>query len=383
MSRPTSFDIMKTRNEKEVLKIIKQNLQISRADIAEKTGLSPATVTNIVNDLIDNKLIIESDRGKSKGGRRPVFLKLNGKDIKVIGINWSINSIRYALVNLEGKIEFKGKKEIKNLTLGNFLKKTKEITTSIFNDGNKDRIKGIGIGIHGIVDPIKGVSKFAPHYKWKNKNILAKLDKIYELPIKVDNDVRMMARAERWKQKDNFIYINTGSGIGAAVVLNNRLIYGKDFLAGEIGHIIVKEDGPLCNCGNRGCLEAMVSKNNLIEYADNLMDIKISNWHKLCNIINSDGKNTKAILKYISRYFGLALVNIINLLNPNEIIIGGDFLDIKDRLEPYLNSFVIENSLNKDEDFSPIEFTDYNKIAGAVGAAFSILEKYFYSKEEI
>ena len=383
MTQQTSFDIMKSRNERQILKVIKESKQISRADIADKTGLSPATVTNIVNDLIESKLIKESKRGKSKGGRRPVFLKLNGEFTKVIGIEWGIHSIKYAVVNLEGKIETQGKKSIKNLSLGNFLKLTKQITDHIFHNIDPVLVKGIGIGIHGIVDPQKGISKFAPHFHWNNKNVLTKLDKIYDIPIKIDNDVRMMARAERWQKKRNFIYINTGRGIGSAVVLNNRLIYGQDFLAGEIGHTIVKEDGPKCSCGNKGCLEAMVARDNLIEYADQIFDIKIDSWNKLANIINSKENNVEQILKYISKYFGIAVVNLINLLNPSEIIIGGDFLDIKDKLKPYLTSFVVENSLNKNEETSPIEFTDYNKIAGAVGAAFSILEKYFYTEEEI
>lgn len=381
MSQPTSFEIMKNRNERQILKIIKENDQISRADIADKTGLSPATVTNIVNDLIENQLIKESKRGKSKGGRRPVYLKLNGEEIKVIGINWGINSISYTLVNLEGDIELKGKKEIKNLVIGNFLKMTKTITRDIFKKVDKNIIKGLGVGIHGVVDPKKGISRFAPHFQWKDKNILDKLNKIYDLPIKIDNDVRMMARAERWNKKKDFVYINTGWGIGAAVVLNNRLIYGKDFLAGEIGHIIVKEEGPLCSCGNRGCLEALVSRKNLLEYANKVYDINIENWNKLSNIINSNDKDTKLILKYISKYFGLAIVNIVNLLNPNRIIVGGDFLDIKDKLSPYLSSFLVKNSLNKES--YPLEFTEFNKIVGAAGAAFSILEKYFYNEEEI
>ncbi len=381
MSQPTSFDIMKNRNEKLILKIIKENHQISRAEIADKTGLSPATVTNIVNDLIENQLIKESKRGKSKGGRRPVYLKLNGEEIKVIGINWGINSISYALVNLEGDIEIKGKKTINNLVLGNFLKKTRIITRELFEQVDQNKIKGIGVGIHGVVDPNKGVSRFAPHFKWKDKNILEKLNKIYDIPIRIDNDVRMMARAERWNKKKNFVYINTGRGIGSAVVLNNRLIYGKDFLAGEIGHIIVKEEGPLCSCGNRGCLEALVARKNLLEYSDKVFGINIDSWSKLSNIINSNEKDTELILKYISKYFGLAIVNIVNLLNPNRIIVGGDFLDIKDKLSPYLSSFVVDNSLNKES--SPIEFTEFNKIAGAAGAAFSILEKYFYNEEEI
>lgn len=373
---------MKNRNERLILKIIKENMEISRADIAEKAGLSAATVTNIVNDLMENHLIKESEFGKSKGGRRPVYLKLNGEGIKVIGIEWAIGSIKYAVVNLEGEVEKQGKIQIDNLNLGNFIKNTKKITNSIFNQIEKNNIKGIGIGIHGIVDPIKGISRYAPHFDWSNKNIVKKLKQIYDIPIKIDNDVRMMARAERWNDNRNFIFIHSSRGIGSAINFNNDLIYGKNFLAGEIGHTIVKADGPKCSCGNKGCLESMVSRQNILDYASEHLDLNIDNWSRLSNIINDKEKDTDKILKYISKYYGIALVNIINLLNPDEIILGGDLIDIKDILYPYLLQCVTENSLNKNSDITNIKFTKYNKIAGAVGAGFSILEKYFDEEED-
>lgn len=383
MDQKSSFKLMKNRNQKLILRLIKQSQQISRADLAKKSGLSPATVTNIVKDLIDNLLIKESKLGKSRGGRKPVFLRLNGEDIKVIGIYWGINFIKYALVNLEGKIEKTNTFKVDESTLSNYLKKTKMITEDLFKLYDKKMLKGLGIGIHGIVDPNKGISKYAPHFDWNNKNIMKKLNKMYNIPLKIDNDVRMMARAERWEKNSDFIFINTGSGIGSAIILNNKLIYGKDYLAGEIGHTIIKEDGPLCSCGNRGCLEAFVSREKILEYFREQFGEDLDSWKRLCTIINEEKQPTKNILKYISKYYGIALVNIINLLNPDQIIFGGDLIDIKDRLYPYLIQFVTENSLNKSQNVADIKFTKFNKNTGAVGAGIAILERYFYDEGDL
>ena len=388
--RRGSFDLMKKMNQQVILKLIYNKRAISRAEIAEITGLSPATVTNISKEMLEMELIQESSWGESRGGRKPVLLEVNPDGAYFIGLEWGISEIRGVLMDLNKRIIAYGEEEIKSYQVDSFIELSSKIANKFYNYSiDEEKIYGMGVGVHGLVDPEKGYSLFAPHFKWSEIPIKEKLEEGFDLPVIIDNDVRVMAVAEKWNGRDNFLFINTGSGIGAAIVLNGNVHYGRDYSAGEFGHMIVERDGPLCSCGNNGCLEAFISLDSLVQRyngnytGENKHQDLHQEWLNLLEDARTGTEEELNIIESIAEYLGLGLANIINLLNPEEIIIGGDLIEGADLILPLLQKSVAEKSLNIPGRNLTIEVTAFGKWVGAIGGATMVLEQLFNFQEGI
>lgn len=340
---------VKEINTKNILDIIRRNGPISRIEIAEITGLTPATVTNITSELIDNKLIIEGETGDSNGGRRPIMLKVRGDYYRVIGVYIGSKKIRIITSDLMANIKFK--KEIKydteNVTV-EYVKGIldKEIKPIISKYKSKSKeIIGIGVGIHGIVDSKQGISVMAPNLGWENINISKILYDSYKIPVFIDNNTRTMALGENWfgsgKNASSFFCLNIEYGVGGSFFIDDKPINGNSFGAGEVGHTTVDINGELCNCGNRGCLETVASVKALLKqayekYPDN-KESAIYNGKEIKNVndINAEdlyeaAKNgdelASLLIKKMGENIGIGIANIINTLNPELIIINGEVI---------------------------------------------------------
>ena len=327
-----SFQLMKKMNQQIILKLIHDRQAISRAEIAEISGLSPATVTNITRDLLQMGLIRESREGESRGGRKPVLLELNPCWAYFIGLEWGIAEIRGVLINLNREVIAYEKVAVESYHFDSFLQLSTEIVDNLLNNSiDRSRIYGLGVGVHGMVDPVRGYSLYAPHFKWRDIPVRKELEERLKIPVLIDNDVRVMALAEKWNGRNDFVLINTGPGIGAAIVLDGELYYGRNYSAGEFGHMTIIKDGPLCSCGNTGCLEALVSTDNLVyRYKPGLKE-QISRqeldeeWVKLLDEAREGEEGACQIIGEIGEYLGMGLSNLVNLLNPDEIILAGVF----------------------------------------------------------
>ncbi|ACL70814.1 ROK family transcriptional regulator [Halothermothrix orenii] len=380
---------MKKINQQTILELINNKGPISRAEIAEITGLTPATVSNIVKDLLKMDLVRETRQGESRGGRKPILLEVNPEGAYVIGLEWGIGEIKAVLLNLNKKVIKTIKKQVDSFKPEWFLKTTvtifEEVTGYV---ENPDKVFGLGIGIHGLVDPDEGVSLYAPHFGWENIKIGKLLKQELQIPIMLDNDVRMMALAEKWEGRDNFIFINTGPGIGSAIVIKGELLYGRDFGAGEFGHMTIVEDGALCSCGNRGCIEALVSVNNLVrEYNDSLPehisfhDIK-REWNLLIDLAREEKSRAYSIIEKAGVYLGKGIGNVVNLLNPEAVVIGGDFLLARDLIFPVIKEQVLETALKVPSRDLEITGTAFGEKVGAIGAGTRVLQEIFKLKKE-
>mgnify|MGYP006282771581 FL=1 len=378
---------MKEMNQEIILDLIQNKEAISRAEIAEITDLSPATVSNIVKDLINMDLVKETKRGESRGGRKPILLELNPNGALVIGLEWGISEVKGVLLNLNNEIIEFEEIIVKNFEVEHFIDLSVKLIEKFSQQIEEpEKIYGVGIGVHGLVDPEKGWSRFAPHFEWENVPIKKMMEKNIEYPVLIDNDVRMMALTEKWEGKDNFIFINTGSGIGAAIVLGGELHYGRDFSAGEFGHMTIVEDGPLCSCGDHGCLEALISTTNLVKqyFSEVEKDLTLKNvnkkWKKLINSSLAGEDKARDILKNAGKYLGTGIANIINLLNPDAIIIGGPLIKAQDIVFPVIKNQIEKKSLQIPGNNIEIASASDEKV-GAVGAGIMVLQEFFELKE--
>ncbi|MGP3778056.1 ROK family transcriptional regulator [Halanaerobium saccharolyticum] len=377
-----SFKNMKKQNQKNILTLIKNEDGISRAQIAEKLDVSRATVTNIVRELVKLELVEESKMGESRGGRRPMLLKLNPEGAYVIGIEWGIEAIKAVLLDFEAEIIAKDQIEPQDYTLEEYKKQTFFLIDKYQNELQKSsKIIGIGLGIHGLVNPEAGKSIFTPHFEWGELDIKSILAEKYDYPIFIDNDVRMMAAGEIWQERDDFVFINTGSGIGAALVFKGELHYGNNYAAGEFGHMKITDDGPRCHCGKRGCLEALSSKESIISRYQKLKDLSQEiNFKQIMNNYQKGESEALIVINDALKYFGRAISDLVNILNPEAVIIGGLFADYQELLIDPLYQIVAEESLSQAVKDLKIITAYYQDFAGAAGAAEKVLNNFFELK---
>ena len=378
MMEKGSFKNMKKQNQKNILSLIKNEDGISRSQIADKLKISRATVTNIVRELISYELVQEAAVGKSRGGRRPMLLNLKSKGAFVIGIEWGIDSVKAVLLNLKAKIIADDQIEVQSHDFEEYKKISFNLIEKYQNKlEDQTKIIGIGLGIHGLVDPEKGLSIFTPHFNWDKINIKKVIAKKFDYPIFIDNDVRMMAAGEIWQGRDDFVFINTGSGIGSALVFKSKLHYGNNYAAGELGHMKVKDGGPKCHCGKNGCLESLASKESIILRYKKLKNVEDITFKEIINRYQADEKEALLVINDALRYFSRAISNILNILNPEAVIIGGLFAEYDQLLLEKLHKIITEDTLNQIADDLKITTAFYKDFAGAVGAAEKVLNNFF------
>ena len=393
-----SFELMKHLNVSAVLKVIKDNGSLSRAEIAKLTGLTPASVTNITKFLIEDKFLIESKVGESSGGRPPIILELNADARYVIGVGIGVGVIDVVITNLSANIIIKKSIIIEDerydydLVFKKLVNLINEVVESSQID--QEKILGVGVALHGIVNARTGVSIHALYYGWKNKNIKEKLEQELGLTVCVDNYVRAMALGESWfgatKDIANFVTLNISNGIGAGIIINNTPYYGVDFSAGEIGHIVVEADGDKCNCGKYGCLETVASNNNITRKAIKLIkqgvnsslsrdvnDINNLSIEDICKAAKEGDELSITILKEAARYIGVAITNLINILNPTAIVVVGEIFENTTYTIETLNEIVKNRGLKLLSENLRIIRSLLGRDAAVVGASTLVIQEIF------
>jgi predicted NBD/HSP70 family sugar kinase len=328
-------------------KIIKHGM-ISRVELANITKLTKATISTQVADLIERGLIVETHLEYNHVGRKPVMLSLNPHAGYALGIDLDHQTITFTLSDLLGNPVHSNFVEIENTSYEEIL----QILIRQINNYNEkysqyqSGIVGVVIGIHGTVK-IDETIGFVPQHKWYNKDLKGDLEKHIELNICVENNANLCAFAEKvfsCQSSENLISINMYSGIGLGVLMSGELIKGYLGYTGEIGHMIIDPNGKPCNCGNSGCWELYASESSFIKQLSEKLDQPILNYEDIKNLIyNRDSVVMTQIDDYI-KYLVVGLNNIINLLNPETIVLNSELLkmfpEAESKMKLKLNSSI-------------------------------------------
>jgi predicted NBD/HSP70 family sugar kinase len=327
-------DLIRSINRSAILNAIKNRRPVGRAEIARLTGLSPATVTTITGDLLAKGLIIEKTPGDSSGGRPPILLDLNPKGSYVVGIKLMEDHADGALTDLEASV-------IAHLT-AQFNDRSPEAVIATLaglvrdllaeRDLDQSRLIGVGVGLAGVVDFERGVLRRSPFFGWTNLPLRDLLRAQVQAPVSIDNDVNTLTLAEMWfghcRDQRHFITLTLGRGIGMGMVLNGQLYRGASGGAGEFGHTLVHPDGDLCDCGQRGCLEAYVGDPALLSQArqshqEGRMP-PAADPGELARLAKDGDSEARRILAEAGELLGCAVANLVNLINPGCILISGE-----------------------------------------------------------
>lgn len=398
------FSMIKKINSKNILNIIRKRGPISRSEIAEITGLTPATITNITSELIDNNLIIEGESGDSSGGRKPIMLRIRCDYYRVIGVYLGSRKIKIIASDLMANTKYK--KEIpyekKPLTADEALEIIKNEIISINEKylAKGKKVVGVGIGIHGLVDSNKGVSIFAPNLGWRNINIVETLEKATDIPVYIDNNTRTMGLGERWfgtgKNVSSFFCLNVEYGIGGSLFIADNSFSGVSFGAGEIGHTTVDVNGEICSCGNRGCLETIASVKALTKmafsgYAEHKnssifegQDVKSPDDilpEKIFESARMGDEFAISLIRRIGENIGIGIANIINTLNPELVIINGGIISTGEILLDPIVETVRKKGFSNSVNATDIVLSKLGNVAYLKGAVVLATQHIFDNPE--
>lgn len=374
--------VVKKGNKSLVLDKIKNNSPISRAAVANQTGLNKGTVSSLVSELLEDHLIYESGPGESSGGRRPVMLLFNNSAGYSIGIDLGVNYLLGVLTDLDGNIFQEKVMTFKNLSYNEIEEQLFNTIDSLISSvpPSPHGIVGIGVGVPGIVDN-SGEVLLAPNLNWTNVNLKSILQKKYNLPVIIENEANAGAYGEKkfgaGKEFENIIYVSAGIGIGVGLILNGSLYKGSNGFSGELGHMTIQVNGSKCRCGNDGCWELYASEQALINNAG-LLDIplpsnKEGDLNNLLTLAENGNKDVVKLFEQTGDYLGVGINNIINIFNPQQVIIGNRMASSKKWLEESLNTRVANQALWFQRSDLQIDFSELSTLSSALGvAAFSI-----------
>ena len=398
-----SRELGKQVNSKLILNLIKAG-PVSRAEIATDSGLSAATVSNLTSELIEQGLVEESGVGETARGRPPVMLSLRSDAGYVVGVKVMPGSLVAVVTDLDAEVI--AQREMKDLdwadshdgfteaTPSAIVASVARLVDEIIDDAGIERsaLLGVGLGLAGVIDSHAGVCRYSPFFGWRDVNLAAPLSAALGLDVYLENDVNSLTIAEQWfghgRGYENFVVVTVGRGIGIGFVMNGRFYAGHRGGVGELGHITVLPEGPVCGCGRRGCLEMMASDKALIVAArdaiaqGNLTSIDESDDITVADLVTAAQMGddvATALIAESGRWLGVGLSTVVNLLNPELIIVAGEGVEAGDlRLDP-MREALNEGQFDSLGTDTRLIVESSGDVTWARGAACVVLSEFFRS----
>ncbi len=361
MAQPGHIDHIKQVNAGRVYKLIDQKGPISRIDLSKESELAPASITKITRELIDAHLIHETTVQEAiSRGRPAVGLQTNNEGWQFLAMRLGRGYLTIALHELGGEVLIDTKIEIHEIDQDDVLQRLLFEIEEFFQTYSDQlgRVTSIAITLPGLVNSDKGIVLQMPHYNVKDLALGPEIYKATGLPVFVANDTRAWALAEKLfghsQDVDNSILISIHHGLGAGIILDGRVLQGRNGNIGELGHIQIDRNGKRCQCGNIGCLETVASSQAIREeVSGRIANGEVSSLSEIAEITIEDICGAAAegdplavdVIEKLGGYLGSAIAIVINLFNPEKILIGGVINQAKDVLYPAIQHCIEEQSL--------------------------------------
>jgi glucokinase-like ROK family protein len=406
----SNITLVKSHNLRAVLLSLLHNDRISRVQLADMTMLSTTTITNLIGELVDQGIVVESDSEEKENGKRSVgrprtALTLIPDARYAVGVHIGIGLIRVAVTDLQAQIVHNNfANYVIEAPYEQILTLVADLIEKTITDSkvNRKKIIGVGFGASGLVDFQSGVNVLAPTLGWREVPIREWLSERVHLPVCVDNNVRAMTLGESLfglgRGVKSLALVYGRVGVGSGIVVKGEVFRGSAAGAGEIGHtIILPEGGDVCRCGKRGCLETLVSEQVIIKQAEALAKqnpnsllasyLRKQNSDKPIDRIFAAARDgdtaTRNMIEHCAYYLGIALTNLVNVLNPELILLAGMFAQGEDLFLPVVQKTVREQAFAGLGERVRVQSTGFGWRAGVIGAAALALNAFFYQQPEV
>ncbi|OON62718.1 hypothetical protein B0920_04560 [Massilia sp. KIM] len=339
--------LLKQLNRMALVRQVSTQPGLSRASLAEVLGLTKSTVSMLVRELMDEGWLVERDLiATGDVGRRATPLHLDPGRLALLGAEIGVDEVRVVATNLLGEVldmrvlpydESRDPAHCIELAAAGLLRLARRLGSGAGGGGAR-RVLGIGVGLHGGVDEMLGVLRYAPHLGWRNVDVDEQLRAHFAgtalegLPLYMQNEANVAALAEfeftGQSGTDPLVYLSIGYGVGAGVIVGDNLLTGLNGFAGEVGHAILQENGPVCSCGRRGCADALIGLASLPGMEkpsraalERLVEQVAQGQHEACAAVAAAGGQ-----------LGVLLNNLWVAFDPMAIVIGGPALRLGDAL---------------------------------------------------
>jgi predicted NBD/HSP70 family sugar kinase len=354
--------LVKRINRSVVLRLLFKKTGLSRAQLAAEIGLTKSTVSLLVRELIDEGWLTETHTLPAVGmGRPSTPLHIDTRSRGLVGVEIAVEVVRVVAVSLVGEVAFTLEERLQSNDPDLVCHQTARMVSLAVADlqSRGVALTGIGVGVPGAVDAASGQVRFAPNLGWRNVDVLQKLRAalrqadVPEVPVQVQNEADTAALSEyefpEHDADDSLIFVTCDIGVGAGIVLNDRLFTGAQGMAGEIGHSVLQIDGPLCSCGRKGCAEAFIGARALGRLTD-----------------PSQG----------GPYLGVLLQNLWTTFDPSAIVVGGPsctaYPGMVEEARATLQSYARSAGMVAPQ----VRSARFGMLAAAVGAAALVLHEY-------
>jgi predicted NBD/HSP70 family sugar kinase len=387
-------------NSRLVLGAVRVMQPTYRAAVARQTGLKPATITMIVNALIGEGILRETaepaPQGTARFGRPPLMLELNATYKRVLAIDLEPGRIRVALTDLLANVLVYREEVADRLAEpGPAMRAVVALAKQVLSGVRRTDVQGIGVSLPGLIDAERGVLISSTNLpKWRDVPVAEILAEGLKLPVRVERSLRLAAMYEKWSTprlaEQTALVISVRAGIGMCLMHRGEVYAGKSGFDGEIGHTVIDIAGPVCECGNRGCLEAFIGGPAICEMAKAemlagrcaILERLVAGGEALSpeliyRAAAAGDADCSAIVRRIGRFLGIAVANMINLLDPHEIVIGGSIDIAGDQLLNAVREQVERSALPRSRQGVHIRLSTQQEKLPILGAAVLVAQGLF------
>jgi glucokinase-like ROK family protein len=395
-------NLVRKFNTAVVLNTIRQHTPLSRAEVAKFTGLNRSTVSQIINALLERKLVQETILQSDRVGRPGLLLELNPSGGFAIGIEIGVDFISLVVTDFLANVLWR-KRMISDVrdSIDGILDHAYKMTEEGLEKGYALNLTplGIGLGLPGLVDLRHGELKYAPNLGWSNVPVSKLWSQRFNLPIFVDNEAKAAALGEFYfgttRGENNFIFLNAGVGLGAGIMIDGKLFRGSHGFASEVGHIIMDPQGELCGCGRKGCWETQVGPravirrfkeklrqgvpSTVLHAADN--DLENIMFETIANAALQGDSAALIAMQEVGESLGFGIANLVNIFNPQMVILGGELNYASEILLPVVRKVVMNNALKLENQDLKVEASAHGRDACVMGAIALVLDDILHEPD--
>jgi glucokinase-like ROK family protein len=377
-------------NKSIVMNTLRLHAPISRARVANLTGLNRGTVSNIVNALIEEGLVSENGLEGSKVGRPAIPLSLRSDGGAVIGMEIGVDFIHILLTNFVAESLWETRVETSpSQPQSSIISQAEQLVEQALSIAKE---QGLGVGLPGLINLRQGELIVAPNLKWQNVPLRLMWNQRFRLPVYIENEANLSALGEYYfgvaQGVENFIYVCSGIGLGGGIMIGGNLFRGGYGYAGEIGHVQRDPQGEQCACGRIGCWETQVGPRAVLRRVKKELQVQSDRF--LLDACQGDFDNItfEMVVKFalegdsvcrqaiedVATYLGAGIADLVNVFNPELVVIGGAFILGKDILQPIIQKTIFSNALQPSTDSLRLAFSERGADACALGAIAIVLD---------